>query len=313
MKLVDLHCDTIMKLVDCGEGTELRCNHLHVDVEKLRRAPSLAQVFAMYVDLQEENDPWARFQQMQERFRRELEKNSEDIAFAGSYGDIVHNQRQGKISALLAIEEGGVLQGSLEKLQQAYEQGVRLITLTWNYPNEIGFPNRRYEFQNRGLTDFGREVVRQMNQLGMIVDVSHLSDQGFFDVAACAARPFLASHSNARAVCEHSRNLTDEMIRVLAEKGGVTGLNFCADFMGAASITQVEDMVRHLKHIRNIGGIDVLAVGTDFDGIQPEVEISDIGEMEKLLTALAKQGFAESEMEKIFSGNALRVIRDVLA
>ncbi|HWR38034.1 MAG TPA: dipeptidase [Patescibacteria group bacterium] len=312
MNLVDLHCDTILQLMDQDSGAELRRNHFHVDLEKMRRADSLAQVFALFVNLEKTANPWERYQQMADCFYRELDKNQDEISFAGSYEEIIHNQRQGKMSALLAIEEGGVLQGSMEKLHQVYERGVRLLTLTWNYPNEIGFPNCRTECQRQGLTSFGHDAVAEMNRLGMIIDVSHLSDQGFYDVAHGSSRPFVASHSNARTVWDHTRNLNDDMLRLLAEKGGVTGLNFCAGFLGSASLSRVEDMVRHLWHIRNVGGMDVLAIGTDFDGIEPKLEINDMGEMDKLVTALQRQGFSTTETEKIFSGNALRVLRDVL-
>ena len=312
MKLMDLHCDTILQLMDADDGVGLRCNNLHVDVEKMQRADSLGQIFALFVDLEEHADPWERYLQMVDRFECELKKNADVLAFAGSYNDIIHNEQQGKMSALLSIEEGGVLQGSMEKLYQVYERGVRLITLTWNYVNEIGFPNCRPECREQGLTAFGCDVVAEMNRLGMMIDVSHLSDRGFHDVAQLSKRPFVASHSNARSIMDHTRNLSDAMIRLLAEKGGVTGLNFCGDFIGASPVSRVEDMVRHLQHIHKVGGLDVLAIGTDFDGISPEVEIANIGEMDKLVVALRKNGFTEAAVEKIFHGNALRVIRDTL-
>ena len=312
MKLVDLHCDTILELVDQGESGALSRNSLHVDLEKMRQADSLLQVFALFVNLEKHVDPWERYRQMADCFYREMKKNETEIGLAVTFDEILSHRRQGKLSALLAIEEGGVVQGSMEKLRQVYDDGVRLMTLTWNYPNEIGFPNCRAECRNQGLTPFGRDVVAEMNRLGMVVDVSHLSDQGFYDVAQCSAKPFVASHSNARAVREHTRNLTDDMIRLLAEKGGVTGLNFCGEFLGNAHRSYVADMVKHLWHIRNVGGVEVLAIGSDFDGIDPDLELEDMSQMGKLVAAMEQQGFTGTEMEKIFSGNALRVLKDVL-
>lgn len=190
--------------------------------------------------------------------------------------------------------------------------GVRAITLTWNYPNEIGYPNTNYEHKDKGLTSFGEEVVHEMNRLGMLIDVSHLSDQGFYDVARLSSKPFIASHSNARAIKNHSRNLDDNMIKTLSEKGGVMGICFERDFLGESEKARIEDMIKHIKHIKNIGGIDVIALGSDFDGCHPDGEISNIGEIEKLSYALKDNNFTEDEIDKIFYRNALRVIKDVL-
>ena len=204
------------------------------------------------------------------------------------------------------------LNGSLYNLRNFYRLGVRLITLTWNFPNEIGYPNCKPEFVYRGLTSFGQEVVREMNNLSMIIDVSHLSDKGFYDVSSISKNPFVASHSNSRSITNHPRNLTDEMIKILAEKGGVTGINFEKSFLGENIPAKVSDMILHIKHIRDVGGIDVIGIGSDFDGIALQSEISDIAEMDKLVHELNKNGFSDDEIEKIFYKNILRVIKDTL-
>jgi len=295
-----------------GEQASLRENDLSVDIRKLRAGSVMAQFFALFVDLAKTDNPLDTCLTMLDRFYRELEANKEAIQIATCWRDIMDNDAAGKISAFLTIEEGGVLGGKLSHLRNFHRLGVRLVTLTWNYPNEIGFPNAKEEYRKQGLTEFGREVVAEMNRLGMLIDVSHLSDQGFYDVASLSTRPFVASHSNARAITPHPRNLTDDMIRVLAEKGGIAGLNFAKQFLGDRDISLVEDMVRHVRHIYKVGGVDVLAVGTDFDGIKPKQEVASSAEMDKLAQGLAKAGFNEGEIEKIFHGNALRVIRDTL-
>jgi membrane dipeptidase len=200
----------------------------------------------------------------------------------------------------------------MANLSLLYNKGVRLITLSWNYPNEIGYPNHKWQYQQEGLTDFGNDVVAEMNRLGMIIDVSHLSDQGFYDVARLSTQPFVASHSNARSVKGHLRNLTDEMIRILADHGGIAGINFSHNFLGHSDHSRIEDMVAHIQHFRKVGGIEVAALGTDFDGIESVVEVRHIGEMAKLVDALAKASFTEDEIEKICYKNALRVIKEVL-
>lgn len=313
MKLLDLHCDTILRCVDEENGQYgLGCNPFYIDIEKLKRAEAVGQFFAVYVDLKKYPDRLERCLALVDRFYLELSENSEAIRIASNYQELEHNMAQGKLSAFLCIEEGGAIQGKLENLRAFYRLGVRLITLTWNYPNEIGYPNFEWTYADKGLTAFGEEVVREMNRLGMLIDVSHLSDQGFYDVARLSNQPFVASHSDARALVNNPRNLTNDMIRILAEKGGVTGINFECTFLGDSETGTIGDIVRHVKHIRKVGGVEVLAIGTDFDGTMNPVEMTDIGQMDRLVEELRKEGFSEGELEKIFYKNAIRVIKDVL-
>lgn len=312
MRIIDLHCDTILKIGMAKEPKELRRNDLNIDIEKLRKADSLAQFFAMFIDLKGEFDPMEKCLEMIDRLYVEIDKNRENIALARNYAELMDNNKNGKLSAFITIEEGGAIKGRLENLRNFYRLGVRLITLTWNYPNEIGYPNCMPEHMNTGLTPLGEEVVHKMNRLGMLIDVSHLSDGGFYDVARLSKAPFTASHSNARKICPHTRNLTDDMIRVLSSKGGVMGINFEREFLGDKPISTVEDMIKHIKHIKNVGGIDVISIGSDYDGINQELEIENIGQMNKLISGLQNNGFTDDEIEKILYRNALRVIKDVL-
>lgn len=312
MRIVDLHCDTILKIGRAEEPVELRKNNLNVDIEKLKKAKSLAQFFAMFIYLKGESDPMEKCLEMIDTLYLEIDKNKEDIALARNYNELMENNKNGKLSAFITIEEGGAIKGKLHNLRNFYRLGVRLITLTWNYPNEIGYPNCMPEYMNTGLTSFGQEVVNEMNELGMLIDVSHLSDGGFYDVARLSNAPFTASHSNARTMHPHTRNLTDDMIRVLSEKGGVMGINFEREFLGDEPVSRVEDMVKHIRHIKNVGGIDVIAIGSDFDGINQQLELENIGQIDKLISGLQKNGFTENEIEKILYRNALRVIKDVL-
>jgi len=296
--------------VDSEGKIKLKKNDLCIDVQKLRKGGSLAQFFAMFVDLDNNAGPMGRCLDMIDCFYNELEENSESIAFAGSAADMERNSLEGKISAFLAVEEGGVVEGKLQNLRNLYRLGVRLITLSWNYPNCIGYPNAEWVYKDKGLTPFGEEVVAEMDRLGMIVDVSHLSDKGFYDVARLSGKPVVASHSNARTIENHSRNLTDEMLAVLAEKGGVTGLNLEPIFLGDGG--SIEAMIRHISHMRKVAGIDVIAVGTDFDGTGPLKYIRNTGELGMLCDALTKEGFSTGDIEKIMYKNAERVIREVL-
>ncbi|MCF0105291.1 MAG: membrane dipeptidase, partial [Holdemanella sp.] len=259
-----------------------------------------------------------------------LDENKDYIAPVYKYSDIEDNERKGKISSLLTLEDGGVVFNSLAMLRNYYRMGVRMIALTWNYENGIGYPNismsKMDDFsipnplqqvdEIHGLTPFGIEYVKEMEKLGMIIDVSHLSDAGFYDVLKYTSKPFVASHSNARSVCNVARNLSDDMIIKLAQRKGVMGLNFCGDFLEEHDkpngISRIEAMVKHIKYIKELAGIDVIGLGTDFDGISCELEIKDASYMHLLEKALYEEGFSKEEVEKIFYKNVLRVYKEVL-
>jgi len=326
MKVVDMHCDTIMELYEAskkGVVKNLASNDLNIDIEKMKKGEYLAQCFAMFVPYTVEN-PFETCMEMIDRFYLELEANKDSIALALNYNDIIQNQKNNKISAILTIEEGGVTKNKLEFLRLFYKLGVRMITLTWNYENGVGFPNftmpsdgEKPNFKNPntkdGLTDYGIQMVQEMERLGMIIDVSHLSDAGFYDVLKYTKAPFVASHSNARSVTDHCRNLTDDMIEKLANRGGVTGINFASGFLNeTADLSYVKDMVKHIKHIVSIGGIDCVGLGTDFDGISQNLEVKDASMMHMIEKALRQEGFREEDIEKIFYKNVLRVVKAVL-
>lgn len=312
MKVIDLHCDTILKIMESKQQQTLNKNEYSVDMEKLKSGGFLAQFFALFIDLKAAEDPYKYCMEMLKVFKNQTEINKHSIMHVKSFYDIEEAKKQDKIAAVLTIEEGGVLKGSLDNLKNFFDEGVRLITLTWNYPNEIGYPNYKWKYSDKGLTLFGKILVEEMNRMGIIIDVSHMSDQGFYDVAKQTKKPFLASHSNSRSITNHSRNLTDDMIRVLSEKGGIMGINFCSAFLGEENTSTIESMVKHIKYIYNVGGIDVIGIGSDFDGIENKVEIKDSSEIMKLASALSNEGFSEDAIEKIFYKNALRLLKDII-
>jgi membrane dipeptidase len=166
---------------------------------------------------------------------------------------------------------------------------------------------------SRGLKPFGKEAVRRMNELGILIDVSHLSDGGFSDVAALSAKPFTASHSNCRSLSPHPRNLTDEQIRLLASRGGVIGLNFAPPFLGGDGSDSTAALISaHARRLKKTGGMDCIALGSDFDGIRGNLEISGVEKMPLLFEQLSRDGFTSGEIEQIAWKNALRIFRDVL-
>ncbi|MPM01035.1 hypothetical protein SDC9_47272 [bioreactor metagenome] len=310
MNSIDLHCDTASRLL--YENLKLKESICKVDIKKLKESKALAQVFAHFIELNIVDNPYLEFKKMNDVLMKELKENYNDIEIATNLKELEEVNNKGKIGAFLSIEEGEVLEGKIERVKEVYDMGIRFITLTWNFPNSIGYPNVGYRYKNNGLTDKGKEIVSEMEKFKIIPDCSHLSDRGFYDLVDICKKPFIATHSNAREITNHSRNLTDDMIVKLANKGGVMGLNFCAPFLGNERIPTIESMIAHIKHIKNIGGIDVLALGTDFDGIENEVEIRNIGEIEKLRDALIKEKFISSEIDKIFFKNVKRVVKECL-
>jgi len=316
MHFIDLHCDTASAMLE--QNQPLKQNSLKIDIERLQKGNAKAQFFALYMDKMKHESSYAYCVEMLENFKRELSLNKENMMLCRNLADLKQAQKEEKIGAFLTIEEGDAIEGELQKLRFFYEQGVRLMTLTWNYENDLGYPNFEYTYQDKGLKTKGFETVELMNELGMLIDVSHLSDAGFEDVLNHSKQPFVASHSNARSMTNHPRNLSDKMLKQLANVGGLTGINFFNNFLvngmlkEKLEVAKIEDMVRHIKHIRNVAGVEVIGLGSDFDGIPNPVEIKDVSQMKKLSDKLLKEGFSYDEVEKIFWRNGVRVIGEVL-
>lgn len=316
INVIDLHCDTVYKLFHTND-TNLYQNSHQVDILKLQKGNSAAQFFALFIDkgyVEKKNlDIYTYTKELYNLYRENIESNKKYIDQALNYKDMISNMEEDKLSAFLTIEEGDFLQGKIERLEEFYNMGLRLVTLTWNYVNCIGYPNSKNPAQMAlGLKKFGFEVIERMNDLGMIVDVSHLSDGGFNDVVSHSQKPIIASHSNARTIHNVPRNLSDEMIRKISDIGGVIGINFYYHFLGKGNISKISAIIEHIKYIKKVGGIECIALGSDFDGIEGELEITNIGEVHKLQDALRKKGMKTAEIEKISWLNAARVIKDCL-
>ncbi|AEV30385.1 Zn-dependent dipeptidase, microsomal dipeptidase [Sphaerochaeta pleomorpha str. Grapes] len=306
--LIDLHCDTFFAMHENPKQGNLKQNSFSVDIEKMQRGKVGASCFALFVELQEGAEPWNEVCALHDLFVHEMTENADTIRQIKTAKDFSSNDRLG---AILSCEEGQVIEGDLSRLAILGQWGVRLFTLTWNFENDLAYPNSSdKKIMGNALKPLGLEAVSELERQHILVDVSHLNDGGFWDVVRYAKKPFLASHSNSRFCTSANRNLTDEMIRALASKGGVAGLNFYPPYLSDDSLhaSRIEDMVRHLQHMHNIGGAEVLALGTDFDGIEGDLEIPDISKMEKLWEALKKADFKERELDMLWQTNALRLL-----
>lgn len=321
MRFIDTHCDTMGECIARSEGkVTLQNNPGHINMEKLIKGGAMAEFFAIFIPTHDSGagkgvtlPPYDYFQFVYKAYLKELEANKDVLAPACNYDDIMANKAAGKVSSVLTVEDGVPLEGKMERLEEFYQKGVRLISFTWNYENSLGFPNSKDpEIMNRGLKQFGLDCIERMNEMGMLVDVSHLSDGGFWDVVKHSKKPFIASHSCCRALCNHTRNLTDEMLHALGEKGGVVGINFASQFLNeGAEYTDIQSVVRHMLHIRDKAGLDALGFGSDFDGITSTLEFKDYTGLPLIVDAL-KPHFTDDEIDKICNGNMLRLIRDTL-
>ena len=315
MKIIDLHCDTILRC--CMWTKALRDYPGHISLEKLQKGGCLAQCFALFIPTHdacrfyfgEDREPGELYHTLLKCYKENMAACADAIRPALTAEDILKNAESGFISSILTVEDIEEIDGQMEGLDELYRDGVRMITLTWNYENCVGFPNSEdYEAHTRkGLKPFGFRVLERMNELGIIVDVSHLSEAGFYDVARHSRKPFAASHSCCRALKDHPRNLTDDQLRTLGNSGGVVGINFSDLFLGNRDgFTAAEDIVRHMVYAKNKAGIESVALGSDMDGIESTLEFKDYSGFPVLLSAMEKE-FTADEVDKICSGNFLRV------
>ena len=273
----------------------------------------MCQFFAVFFlpKPEQQEEDTAYFLKLRAMLMEQLAFHTDSVALALSPEDIRNHAAQGIASALLSVEDGRMIDNDLNRIAWMKDMGVRAIGLTWNHANCLGFPNSPDPAENRkGLTPFGREAVEEMNRLGILVDVSHLSDGGFDDVAEISRKPFVASHSNARAVTDHPRNLSDPMLKKLADRGGVTGLNLVPEFLNDRNLPgTVAMLMEHVRHIVRVAGEDVLGIGSDLDGFSEPSEISCASQVGLLFSAMEKE-FTPRQIEKFASGNVLRVLAD---
>jgi len=315
----DLHCDTLYAAWRHGARDLSEVSGAMAGLDEVHRGGCGLQIYAIFM-AEPDTDGFPGDEEyirlLHEIFSNTMRDHGDIIARAESMADIARNAAAGKTSAMLSMEDGRAVQGNPENLRRFYDMGVRVMGLTWNAPNCFGFPNSTdAEEMGKGLTAFGKEAIPLMEEVGMVVDVSHLSDGGFWDVARLAKKPFIASHSNCRALNPHPRSLTDDMIRALADRGGVMGLNFLPGFLTAdteETHCSVDALAAQLRHRINTGGLGCAAIGTDFDGISGTFEIPSAGHMPELFDGLLKRGFTPYELDCISFRNVERVFRDTI-
>lgn len=360
--VIDMHCDTIALIRSCrvqGEnrktgrgagvapslffsvseeelegGIRLRRNGRHLDAERLKEGGYFCQCLGLCSSVRSAAaasvTPWEYLCLLCDTFDEEVADCADILKPVTTGTEMERNFADGYVSVLKTIEDSMAMGGSIAHLKEMYARGVRVAGLTWNFENELGYGHHLTESglavdDMNGLKPAGFEFVEAMEEMGMLIDISHLNDAGTRDVFAAVkpSTPVIATHSNARGLCGHARNLTDAFLKQLADHGGVTGINFFHAFLNdrymddrnlrpEEKISAVSDMCEHMKYIRNIAGIDCIGLGSDFDGVSSALEVNGCGEIQKIAEGMDRAGFTEEEIEKVFYRNTLRVFKEVL-
>ena len=348
--LIDTHNDVTSRTV-AGFDIGARAQSGHTDVPRLREGGVGAVFFAAYVAASyvQGNRSAFRALEMIDTVRHDIVDGHPDtFVFARTAGEIEAARSQGKIAALIGIEGGHAIEDSPRLLRDFYALGVRYMTLTHantnGWADSSGDLTRAGVEHHNGLTEAGKEIVREMNRLGMMVDISHVSDKTFWDVLEVSRAPVIASHSSCRALANVPRNMTDEMIAALAKKGGVIQINFACEFLSQKSAdagtpliarsyaaktkeerdaieaeaarvvprATLDDVVAHIDHAVKVGGIDAVGIGSDFDGINcAPAGLDDVSRFPNLTRALLEKGYSAADIRKIYGGNTLRLMRAV--
>ena len=299
MDFFDLHCDTLT--VCMAKKMSLYANSADVDFCTGKDFGRWNQVFAVFIpDTMDASCAEAYFDSACDFYCSELRSRA---AFSPILypGDVRAAQR----GSVLAMENSKGI-NSIERLELLYERGLRLVTLTWNGQNRAGGGCKA----GGGLTERGEELVRAFDRIGIVTDVSHLSDKGFFDVARLTASPFIASHSNARSVYENPRSLSDDQIKIIVQRGGLIGLNFFCDFLGGSG--GMDDLLRHAEHILSLGGENALCIGSDYDGCKISDELRGIEKIPAIYLHFEKNGIPPEICSKIFYENAAHFFENIL-
>lgn len=313
MKLVDMHCDTIVRMFN--ENQHLNKNNLHLDIEKMNKSNYLLQNMAIFLDCPKTEKPNEVAKKIIKFYENETNINGVNRVF--KYSDIDFE----KINSMLTIEDSTIV--PFDELEEFYRLGVRMITLTWNFPNVVGYPNLDgynlnnledlYRIDNKnGLTDQGKLYVKKMKDLGIIVDVSHGSDKLVEDVLSAIETPFVASHSNCYSISSVGRNINDDLILKMIERECVIGMNLLTEFVNdKATVSYIDDIIKHIDHIMDLGGENSIGFGFDLDGIDSTLEIKD-GSNSQLIVDALKKRYNQNVVKKIASDNVLRLYEKIL-
>ena len=306
---LDTHCDTPMFFPQ-GIHFEQRDSKILVDLHKMTEGRQDATIMVAYLPQPTEN-PTAFADSIFDQIEVIVGQNSDYVRIANTPRDLWMNKHQGLKSIMLGIENGIAIDGKLENLQHFVDRGIVYMTLCHNGDNDICDSASKTQHTHHGVSAFGEQVIKEMNRLGVLVDMSHAGEESFYQALEISSKPIVCSHSSARALCDHPRNLTDDQMRALAQKGGVAQTTIYHGFLKKDGEATINDVIAHLEHAIDVMGIDHVGLGTDFDGDGGVRGLADSSELINFTRRLLARRFCEHDIQKIWGGNFLRVMEEV--
>lgn len=310
--IIDSHCDTALKLLN---GSKIDSRYNQFNLKNALEYDKYIQFFAMYIEPEYvkcgEYDLCIR---LIDSVKDEVQKNEGEIEIITNKTELETylDDNNRKLGIILTVEDAVCLEGNIENLQKLYDNGIRVIGLTWNGKNQVASGAGCLD-NDDGLSKFGEEVIKTMNKLGIIIDVSHLSEKSFYDVMNITEKPVIASHSCAKSICDHRRNLSDDQIKLIAKNSGIIGVNFYREFLNKdGNKSDLVCLVKHIRHIYNIGGKECIGLGSDYDGMSNDkvvIGLEDNSKLVNLLDLLKRENFSDDEIDRIMWRNQFEFLR----
>lgn len=312
MLFIDGHCDTLSKALD--ENKKLDINDLQFSFQMADEIGGGIQIMACFIEptyLKEKNGGFIRCNEIIKKINEYEEKNNKKIIIKNKK-DLQNAIINNKTKVILSVENGSAISGNIKNIEFLYNKGIRIMSLTWNEDNDIACGANTKN--DRGLTCFGIEYIKKLVEYNILIDVSHLSEKSFWDVVNLVNVPIVATHSNVYNICKNPRNLKDNQIKAIANSGGIIGICFYSEFLNSNSKANIKDIIKHIKYIKDLVGIDYIGLGSDFDGMsinETAEDVKNINELVNVIKELKKEGFSEEEINKIMKNNWLRVLNNL--
>ncbi len=311
--IIDSHCDTALKLL---KGSNINNKDNQFTLDNALTYYKYIQFFAMYIEPNYViNGEYNLCLDLINSVKNETQKNSNKMKIITNKYELNKyiNCKNKALGIILSVEDGICLEGNINNLQKLYDNGIRVIGLTWNGKNQIASGTGCLDNEDTGLTEFGKEVVRKMNNMNIIIDVSHLSEKSFYGVMKITTKPVIASHSCSKAICNHKRNLSDKQIKLIADRKGMIGVNFYKDFLdNYINKSDIKCLVKHIRHICDIGGKDCVGLGSDYDGMKKDKVVTgleDNSKLQNLYNYFKKENFTDEDIDKIMWKNHLEFLK----
>jgi len=310
--VIDLHNDLLENTEGLNYEWGERHTIKHTDIPRLIDGGVDAQMFVVWINPDKSGSYYNYAKQFVYTFKEQINKNSAKIAQAKNSHDVEQINKEGKIAGILCVEGGHVIENNIDKLIDLFNDGARYMTITWNNSLDWAVSAADSKSKTQGLSDFGKQVIRTMDSLGMLIDVAHTGVKTIEDIIKLTKNPIIDTHTGAYTLRQHTRNLTDDQLKAIANTGGVVGVVFYPSFLVSKGKATIDSVVKHIDYIKNLIGIDYVSLGSDFDGIESvPIGLEDVSKFPDLTLALLKKGYSEIEVRKILGLNFLRVFKKV--